>query len=234
MFQKEQISDVFMERRGIMKKNDIAALKKSSLFSDADDALISELLESGNYEKTAFKKGETVFSPCNTDVRLALVLKGFLEVSKDTGKGKLFMNRLETGAISGMSCLFGDASSFPTTVTAGDNVRILFITREQLMSLFGRYPGILEKYLSLLCRKICFLGEKIESITAPDAAEALRGYFLDIAGRLGTDTFTLPVPAQKLAATLGIGRTSLYRAFDQLTAEGFLIKNGKTITIERK
>ncbi len=218
-----------------MRKNDIEALKKSSLFSDADEALISELLESGAYERAVFRKGETVFSPCNTDVRLALVLKGFLEVSKDTGKGKLFMSRLEAGAISGMSCLFGDASSFPTTVTAGDNVRILFISREQLMSLFGRYPEILEKYLSLLSRKICFLSEKIESITAPDSAEALRGYLLDTAERLGTDTFTLPVSAQKLAATLGIGRTSLYRAFERLTDEGFLRKDGKLITInERK
>ncbi len=217
-----------------MRKSDIEALKRSSLFSEADDALISELLESGCYEKAAFGRGDTVFSPENTDVRLALVLKGFLEVSKDTGKGRLFMSRLDAGAISGMSCLFGDAASFPTTVRAGSDVRILFISKAQLMSLFNRYPDILEKYLSLLSRKICFLSEKIESISAPDAVEALRAYLLDTAKKAGCDTFALPVSALRLSESLGIGRTSLYRAFDQLTNEGFLTKNGKIISIGRK
>ena len=217
-----------------MRKNDIVSLKKSPLFCDAPEALVAELLQSGEYETAVLPRGEIIFSPGADEVRLALVLKGFLEVSKDTGKGSLFMSRLEEGSISGMSCLFGDAKDFPTTVIAGSNVRILFISREQLMSLFGRYPDVLQKYLSLLSRKICFLNKKIESISAPDAPEALRGYLTELSRRLGTDTFSLPVSAQRLAQSLGIGRTSLYRAFDQLTEEGFLTKNGKNITIGRK
>ena len=234
MFQKEQKTDIFAERgKSFMRKSDIAALKKSPLFGDASEALLQELLSSGDYERAAFSRGETVFSPEIEKPRLAVVLKGALEVSKDTGKGRLFMSRLEAGAISGMSCLFA-GTSFPTTVTAAGDVRILFITEEQLMSLFGRYPGVLQKYLSLLSRKICFLNEKIESITAPDAVEALRAYLTDISLKLGTDTFPLPVSALRLAETLGIGRTSLYRAFDQLSTEGFLTKNGKIITLGRK
>lgn len=218
-----------------MRKNDIEALKKNRLFSEAEDELIKELLSSGEYEISLCKKGDVVFSPENEDIRLALVLKGSLEVSKNTGKGKLFMSLLTAGAVSGMSCLFGDGVSFPTTVAAKEDSRILFITRSQLMSLFGRYPDILQKYLSLLSKKICFLNEKIESITAPVAKEALRGYLLDTAEKLSADTFSLPVPAQKLAAALGIGRTSLYRAFEQLSEEGFLTKEGKLISInERK
>ncbi len=217
-----------------MRKTDISALKSSCLFSDAGEELVAELLSSGCYEIAVFPKGEKIFSPESTDIRLALVLKGSLEVSKNTGKGSLFMNRLGTGAISGMSCLFGDGRAFPATVTAGENVRLLFISKEQLMSLFSRYPDILQKYLTLLSRKICFLNEKIESISAPDAAEALRRYLTDMSEKLQQDTFLLPVSSQKLASALGMGRTSLYRAFEQLTEEGFLTKDGKTVTIERK
>lgn len=214
-----------------MRKNDISALKSSCLFSEAGEELVSELLSSGSYEIAVFPKGERIFSPESTDVRLALVLKGTLEVSK----GSLFMNRLGTGAISGMSCLFGEERAFPTTVTAGENVRLLFISKEQLMSLFSRYPDILQRYLTLLSRKICFLNEKIESISAPDSAEALRRYLTDMSEKLQCDTFTLPVSSQKLASALGMGRTSLYRAFEQLTEEGFLTKDGKTVSIiERK
>lgn len=212
-----------------MKKNDIEAIKKSSLFSAASGELIKELLCSGEYEIISFSKGERVFSRGDRNVRLALVLKGSLEVSK----GSLFMSSLSSGAISGMSCLFGEGA-FPTDVRAGENSRLLFITKEQLMSLFGRYPGVLEKYLSLLSRKICFLNGKIESISASEPSEALKRYLLDVREKSESDTFALPVSAQRLAATLGIGRTSLYRAFEKLTEEGFLTKNGKIITIERK
>lgn len=102
------------------------------------------------------------------------------------------------------------------------------------MSLFGRYPDILEKYLSLLSRKICFLGGKIESISAPDSTEALRKYLLECADGEGADSFELSMTGSRLASALGMGRTSLYRAFDKLTEEGFLTKNGKCVTIERK
>ena len=213
-----------------MKKNDVSALLKSSLFRDSSEELIKELLSSGKYETASVSRGDTVFSEGETDVRLCLVLKGRLEVSK----GSLFMSTLGEGSISGMSCLFGEGSTFPTTVKATENSRLLFISREQLMSLFGRYPDVLEKYLSLLSRKICFLNGKIESISAPDSGEALRTYLLETARRLGSDTFALPLSGSRLAAALGMGRTSLYRAFDRLTREGFLTKNGKSITIERK
>lgn len=213
-----------------MKKNDVSALLKSSLFADSSEELIKELLSSGKCETAVFAKGDTVFFEGETDVRLCLVLKGSLEVSK----GSLFMSTLGAGAISGMSCLFGEGSAFPTTVKAAENSRLLFISREQLMSLFGRYPHILEKYLSLLSRKICFLNGKIESISAPDSVEALRSYLLEAAKGQGSDTFTLPLSGNRLASALGMGRTSLYRAFDKLTREGFLTRNGKSVTIERK
>lgn len=213
-----------------MKKNDVNALLSSPLFGESPEELIKELLCSGAYEIISVPKGETVFSEGERDVRLCLVLKGSLEVSK----GNLFMSSLRSGSISGMSVLFGEGNAFPTTVRAAENSRLLFITREQLMSLFGKYPDILEKYLSLLSRKICFLNGRIESISAPDSAEALRNYLLDYARKCGADTFLLPLTGSRLASMLGMGRTSLYRAFDRLEAEGFLTKNGKSVTIERK
>ena len=213
-----------------MKKNDVSAVLSSPLFGAAPSELIEELLCSGNYGIASVAKGETVFSEGERSVRLCLVLKGSLEVSK----GSLFMSSLRAGSISGMSVLFGEGNSFPTTVRAAENSRLLFISKEQLMSLFGRYPDILEKYLSLLSRKICFLNGRIESISAPDPAEALRNYLTDLAERNGSSSFELPLTGSRLASMLGIGRTSLYRAFDRLTEEGFLTKNGKSITIERK
>ncbi len=217
-----------------MKKNDVEALKACLLLENCPDSLYEELLGSGQYLIRSFSRGEKIFCPENAPKSLAVILKGTAEVSKATGKGTLYMSSLSRGKMAGMSCLFGESTSFPTTVTAKENMRILFIEKPQLMSLFSRYPEILEKYLSLLSRKICFLNEKIESISAPDVKEALRAYLLDTSARLKSSTFSLPVPVQKLASSLSVGRTSLYRAFDELSEEGFLTKNGKMITITER
>lgn len=218
-----------------MKKTDIESIEKCRIFENAGNMLKEELLESKAYEIRVFQKGEKVFSPGNFRKCLVLILKGTAEVSKETGKGELYMSRLTAGNIFGMSCLFDEEEDFPTTVTAKENMRVLFITKEQLLSLFSRYPVILENYLCILSKKIHFLNKKIENISEPDSKAALKSYLLDTAKKLGTSKFSLPVSMQKLSSLLSIGRTSLYRAFDELTEEGFLIKDGKVITItERK
>ncbi len=214
-----------------MKKNDILAISSCAIFSGTDDSLTAELLGTKKYTIRTYSKGEDIYSPDCFEKSLALILKGTAEVSKHTEKGTLFMSRLTAGNVFGMSCIFSDAEDFPTRVTARETTRILFITRQQLKELFILFPQVLENYLGILSRKIHFLNEKIESISAPDAAAALKGYLTETAERLGTDSFTLPVSAQKLASILGVGRTSVYRAFDKLIQDGFIKKDGKVITI---
>ena len=214
-----------------LKKTDIAAISSCNLFRNTDDALVEELLTGGEYTVVTVKKGEDIFSPENYRRCLAVILKGSAEVSKQTEKGKLLMSTLTAGNVFGMSCLFYDGESFPTTVRAKDDVRLILITNQQLTSLFSRYPAVLENYLGILSKKIHFLNEKIESISSPDATAALRQYLENTAERLGADTFSLPIPMSKLASTLGLGRTSVYRALDELAEQGFLRKEGKVITI---
>lgn len=214
-----------------VKKTEIAALKKCPLFPDADDTLTKELLGNGNYETEDFARGEEIFSPGSYKKCLAVILKGSADVLKCNGKDGLYMSTLKEGNVFGMSSVFYDGDSFPTTVKAKENVRILYITKEQLISLFTRYPFILGNFLGILSNKIHFLNEKIESISAPDAAAALRNYLYDLAAKEGNNSFSIPVSCSTLASLLGIGRTSLYRAFDELEEDGAITKNGRNITI---
>lgn len=214
-----------------MKKNDIEAIKRCRVFTGTENDICSELLSSGKYEIKTYLRNETVFSPERFNKCLAVILKGTAEVSKNTDKGMLYMSTLSSGNVFGMSSVFYDGGSFPTYVTAKEALRVLFITKEQLQELFVLHPVILRNFLSILSTKIHFLNEKIESISSADAKAALRNYLIDTTKKLGKNEFSLPVSYQKLASMLSIGRTSLYRAFDELTEEGFLIKNGKTITI---
>ncbi len=214
-----------------MKQKDLKSLKNCKLFARSPDCVLTELLTSGKYDIRTYKKGETVFSPSSFEKGLAVILKGSIEVSKETEKGTLFMNTLGEGNVFGMSTVFCDSEAFPTTLTAKEISRLLFITKEQLTQLLSTYPDILTSYLGILSTKIHFLNKKIESISAPDAKEALRAYLNDLKTKNNSYKFMLPVSYQKLSQILGIGRTSVYRAFDELIKEGFIEKDGKAINI---
>ncbi len=217
-----------------MRKTDIEALKNCSFLSGVSIELITTLLTDNSYEIKTYLKGEAVFSPEYSVKSLAVILKGSAEVSKNTDKGTLFMSTLNVSDVFGMSVLFGVSEDFPTTVKAKEQMRVLFITKQQLKELFISYPELTENYLNILSRKIHFLNKKIERLSSSGATASLKNYLSETAEKLGTNSFTLPVSFLVLSTALGIGRTSLYRAFDELTEEGFLQKNGKIITLTER
>ena len=218
-----------------MKQTDISALRKCRLFTNCSDEAVNELLGSKKYEIRSYLKGEKVFSPDYFEKSIAVILKGSADVLKHTEKGALYMNTLCAGNIFGMSGIFYEGDSFPTTVTAKENSRILLITKEQLTQLFMTYPLMLTNYLEILSSKIHFLNKKIESLNSADAKTALKAYLTELSDKNHSSEFILPVSYQKLSSMLSIGRTSVYRAFDELIQEGFIEKNGKVIIItERK
>ena len=217
-----------------MKKNDISALENCPVFKSTPFELIKELLTDKQYTVSQFPKGENIFSPDCFSRSLAVILKGSAEVWKNTEKGMLYMSTLKEGNVFGMSCLFYDGESFPTSITAKENLRILFITKQQLTDIFSRYPAVTENYITILSKKIHFLNEKIESISAPDSTAALKAYLLDTAKKVGANEFLLTVSYSKLSSVLAIGRTSVYRAFDELIADGFIEKDGKKITVKER
>ncbi|MBE6790721.1 MAG: Crp/Fnr family transcriptional regulator [Clostridia bacterium] len=218
-----------------MKQTDISALRKCRLFTNCSDEAVNELLGSKKYEIRSYLKGEKVFSPDYFEKSIAVILKGSADVLKHTEKGALYMNTLCAGNIFGMSGIFYEGDSFPTTVTAKENSRILLITKEQLTQLFMTYPLMLTNYLEILSSKIHFLNKKIERLNSSDAKTALKNYLTELSDKNNSSEFILPVSYQKLSSMLSIGRTSVYRAFEELIKEGFIEKNGKVIIItERK
>lgn len=85
-----------------------------------------------------------------------------------------------------------------------------------------------EHYISFLTGRIRFLNQKIGYLTAGSAEFKLSHYLLSLGEY---QTVVLPISMSALAEMLDLGRASLYRAFDTLTEDGFISKQGKTIIL---
>ena len=68
---------------------------------------------------------------------------------------------------------------------------------------------------------------QLDTVSAGSAERKLAQYLLEVGG--GTDEVT--TSATRLSALIGVGRASLYRAFEELEQEGAILREGKLIRI---
>lgn len=210
-----------------MNRNEFSALCGCVVFRSVPESDVRAILRETAPEICDFAKHADIFTPSGYRKALAVILKGSAGVYKDD----MLMSVLTAGDVFGMAALFGDAPDFPTTVRARSGCRVLFIPKEQLERIFAVYPVCVRNYIGVLSEKIRYLNEKIDRLASPSVTDKLRSFLEDAAQKAGSDEFTLPLSLSELAAALSAGRTSLYRAMDELTDEGFMERNGKNIRL---
>lgn len=213
-----------------MTAKDREALASSPLFA----SLGSGVLESWFREKRAFllsaKKGGTIMAARSFDRCLVLIIKGSAAVSKVGSDGrKTVINVLSAGDVFGMATLFYEREGYPSEITAESPCRMAVFPKELVEEAFSSSPEFAKAYVTLLSRKIHFLNRKLEIFTEGEAEEKLLR-FLSAAAK-GRTEFELPCSVSRLAESLGVGRASVYRAFDALSGEGVLAREGRKIVI---
>lgn len=101
-----------------------------------------------------------------------------------------------------------------------------FCRWSQMRQILLQNPVIAFNYIRFLSGRIQFLNRKIDSFTAPGAQQALLSYLRQQPGGK-----SVGLSMVKLSEMLNIGRTSLYRAVEQLEQCG-KIKPGRAKTIQ--
>lgn len=215
-----------IQKRGVFLTNsDKNAFLQSELFSKLDIDLYKDKIEI----ETA-KKGETLMGK-NRFIRcLALIIKGNASVSKIGLDGRRTeINRLSEGDVFGMATLFYEEAEYPSEITAETPLRIAVLQKETVEKAFSDSPEFAKAYVTLLSEKIHFLNKKLSAFSEGEASEKLLRWIKNIAGE--KTEFFLPCSVSKLAEMLGIGRASVYRAFETLSERGIVSREGKKIVI---
>ena len=174
-------------------------------------------------EDAAAPRGEALYTPEHFRRCLALVLSGRVQVTR----GEMLVAVLERGGWFGAAVLFNDREEFPSTLTALTGCEVLFFPQETVEQLMARWPEAGANYVRYLSGRICFLSDRLNSLAAGSAEEKVKQFLLLRADAAGTVT----VSATAAAQALGLGRASVYRAFEALEAEGVIVREGKEIRV---
>jgi CRP-like cAMP-binding protein len=174
-------------------------------------------------EQLTAARGETIYTPHRFRRCLGVLLSGQVRVSKEN----LVVSTLRAGDLFGAAALFTDSPDYATTLTALSDCALVLLPQENVSRLLADSPVFVEHYVRYLSGRIQFLSRRLDAVSADTAEGKLGQYLLTNADE--TDQVT--ISATGLSQRLGVGRATLYRAFEALERDGAIRREGKTIRI---
>ena len=186
----------------------------------------AEALDDVRQAETAiYARGELIYDGADCPRALGVLLRGRAEAVSPEREGAV-LSAFGPGAVFGAAALFGMEQSYVSRIRAVTDCAVLFLPEEMLEQLFLRHPRTAVNYIAFLSSRVRLLNGKIAVLEHSDAESRLYRYLAENCGEDGR----LPgrMTMTRLAATLNMGRTSLYRALENLTKKNLIVrKDGK-------
>ena len=209
-----------------ISETDFQAILKNEMLAKANRQTLSGVLEAFPCSFADFADGDVIHSPENRENQAVILLWGKATVQTPGESHRTLLRFLRTGDMFGIANLFSNRP-YVSTVRAVGGCRVCRISEDAIRALLEQDKDFLYQYLGFLSGRIQFLNQKIGFLTAGSAERRLALYLTS----LGEKTVELDASISALSDLLDVGRASLYRAFDKLSEDGFLLKDGRKFTL---
>ena len=210
----------------------IKIIKKNQLFIGLSDENIRNVLKEIKYYIKSYSKGEIIAHEDDECGSLALVLDGVVEIQRLYSNGKsIVLNRLDEGDVFGEALVFSKAKTYPATVIALSECKILFINKNDVLKICSNEEKVLENFVSLLSNKVFILNSKIKSISFKSIRQKVVNYILNEVKEQKSSSIILKNTKEEIAALLGVPRPSLSRELINLRDMNYIEFNRKVIKV---
>ena len=193
------------------------------LFKDVDEKTIDYLLTFDGVNEEEYSQGEIMLNNATAE-KIGIIVKGKAIIK--SGQNGVIIRKLSKSDVFGAASLF-DAPTHLTSVICVTNCSVITINRSFVEKCIEYNHQIAINYINFLSKRISFLNSKINSYTAKSAENKLYSYLLQLPRE--SKEALLSVDLSTLAKMLGVGRATLYRAFDKLETSGLITKIDKKI-----
>ena len=210
----------------------IKTIKKNQLFIGLSDENIKNVLKEIKYYIKTYSKGEIIANEDDECKSLSLVLSGTVEIQRLYSNGKyIVLSRIFEGDVFGEALVFSKSKTYPATVIALSECKVLFINKSDVLKICSNEEKILENFISLLSDKVFILNSKIKSISFKSIRQKVINYILNEVKEQKSNSIILKNTKEEIASLLGIPRPSLSRELINLRDMNYIEFNRKKITI---
>lgn len=210
----------------------IKVIKKNQLFIGIDDKIVRDILKKSKYYIKTYNKNEIIFNEDDECKSLALILSGNVEIQRLYSNGKyIVVSRLFEGDVFGEALVFSKKKSYPATVMALSECRVLFINKDDVLKICSYEEKVLENFMSLLSDKVFILNSKIKSISFKTLRQKVISYILNEVKQQKSNYIMLNSTKEDISALLGIPRPSLSRELINLRNMSYIEFDRRTIKV---
>ncbi len=208
----------------------MSLLRQTSIFYAVPEMTIEKIVASADCCVKRYEKGRLVYGKTDFSRSLGIVLSGNLRVTKgNAGRHAMIMSTLGPASLFGAAALFNNETEYATDIVTLSDAEIIFFAQRLVRRMMRFEPQIADNYIKYLSERILFLNKKIYLLSSGTAEQRLASFLLDNIPE--SSMSELPMPLNKLSLALNVSRASLYRAFDALTQDGVIEKEGKKVCI---
>ncbi len=190
-------------------------------------------------------KGEVLVNEGDPCTGIGLIIEGQLAMQKYSSSGDFAtIELLGPGDIFGEYMIFGSRKNYTVTIEAVTNSKIIFITREMLMSILAQSPDVMNNFLTILSDRIQTQNRRISLLSQKSLRQKIANYLLEllrdqlekegenpksIRKTVSTQAVELPVSKEVVSRLLAMPRPSFSRELISMERDGLIRVSGRVI-----
>ena len=210
-----------------------SALPKNSLFADFENQEMTDFIDSSHSKTVQYSIGQIIAIRGEPLNKIGLVLSGEVEIQKSYPSGKIVVvNKIPVGGVFGEVAIFSSKKTFPSTVVASLDSRIMFINKANIIEICFKNRKFLSNLLHLLSEKILILDHKLHFLSGESIRQKLCLYLIEQFEKHKNLTIPLDMPKHKMAEQFGVTRPSLSRELILMKKEGLIDYDTRHIIIQ--
>jgi len=217
-----------------VKNSAAAVLTKAQIFSGLEQ---NELAFLGQRAvRRRYASGEAVFGEGESCGGLYVVESGHVRIFKSSPGGREHVLSIEGPGSSVAELPVFDGGDYPASVSAIDDVTLLFVSKDDFQALCLAHPQVALKVLRVVGARLRRLVGIIEELSFTTVRHRLASFLLRQAQKEGRRTaegveLTLPANNQEIASQIGTVRELVSRNLSRLQAEHILRLDGRRVLV---
>ncbi|MEQ1947944.1 MAG: Crp/Fnr family transcriptional regulator [Bryobacteraceae bacterium] len=209
-------------------------LKAAPIFAALSDAEIEYL--TARTEVRTYSPAEMLFSEGEPCTGLHLVATGRVRIFKSSPNGREQVLAVEGPGASVAELPVFDGGGYPASVSAVEETKVLFISRQDFRDVCLEHPEVALKVLQVVGGRLRRLVGIIEELSFTTVRHRLISWLLREARSVGRESeeglvLTLAASHQEIASQIGTVRELVSRNMARLQAQSLIRARGSEITI---
>ncbi len=205
----------------------IAAIMRSPLFSNLEEAEVIQALDCFQATERAFWKQEYILNAGDPAATIGVILSGTVSiVSNDFWGNRTIIEQLGPGSTLAETILFSTTDTLPFSAMAAERSELLLFNSRHITAPCSRlcswHAAIMHNLLTIIADKGLLFARKIAHLSKRSTREKLLSFLSAQARLAGSSRFTIHLNRQELADYLCVDRSAMSSQLSRLRDEGIL------------